>query len=136
MAPLESPDSVTMSAIDARAKPWQRGSLPVRLAQRLGRSAQDRGGGISQQPLVRTIQRPAEHVAGSEQAVDAVVVGNDPGCQPCVDAVPQGADVLEMAADLREVVVVPLLRGGEHRGGLAVVRRNLDHYPDDVAPLL
>ena len=67
---------------------------------RLGRSAQDRGGGVSQQPLIRTLQRPAEHVAGSEQAVDAVVVGNDPGCQPCVDAVPQGADVLEMAADL------------------------------------
>jgi non-heme chloroperoxidase len=31
---------------------------------------------------------------------------------------------------------VPLLRGGEHRGGLAVVRRDVDHYPDHVAPLL
>ena len=91
---------------------------------------------MGQQPLVRTLQRPAEHVAGSEQAVDAVVVGDGPGGQPCVDVVAQGADVLEMAADLREIVVVPLLRGGEHRGGLAVVRRDVDHYPDDVAPLL
>jgi predicted enzyme related to lactoylglutathione lyase len=33
---------------------------------------------MSQQPLVRALQRPAEHVAGPEQAVDAVVVGNDP----------------------------------------------------------
>ena len=28
----------------------------------------------------RALQRPAEHIAGSEQAVDAVVVGNDPAC--------------------------------------------------------
>ena len=27
------------------------------------------------------------------------------------------------------------MRGGEHRGGLAVVRRDVDDYPDDVAPL-
>ena len=31
---------------------------------------------MSQQPLIRTLQRPAEHFAGSEQAVDAVIVGN------------------------------------------------------------
>jgi hypothetical protein len=41
-----------------------------------------------------------------------------------------------MAADLREIAVVPPLRGGEHRGGLVVVRRHVDHHPDDVAPLL
>jgi len=40
-----------------------------------------------------------------------------------------------MAADPGEIVVVPLLRGGEHRGGLGVVRRHVDHHPDDVAPL-
>ncbi|HEY3981386.1 MAG TPA: hypothetical protein VGM79_29305 [Streptosporangiaceae bacterium] len=54
----------------------------------------------------------------------------------CADVVLQTADALEMAADLREIAVVPLLRGGEHRGGLAVVRRDVDHYPDNVAPLL
>jgi len=53
---------------------------------------------MSQQPLVRMLQRPAEHFAGSEQAVNAVVVRNDPACQPCVDVVAQAADVLEMTA--------------------------------------
>ena len=77
---------------------------------------------MGHQPLVRTLQRPAEHVVGSEQAVDAVEVGDDPGGQPCVDAVAQGGDALEVAADPGEIVVVPLLRGGEHGGGLAVVR--------------
>ncbi len=91
---------------------------------------------MSQQPLVRALQRPAEHVAGPEQAVDAVVVGNDAACQPRVDVAAQGADVLEMAADLREIAVVPPVRGGEHRAGFAVVRRDVDHDPDDVAPLL
>ena len=52
------------------------------------------------------------------------------------NVVAQGADVLEVAADLREIAVVPPARGGEHRGGLVVVRRDVDHYPDDVAPLL
>jgi hypothetical protein len=28
------------------------------------------------------------------------------------------------------------VRGGEHRAGLVVVRRDVDHHPDDVAPLL
>jgi hypothetical protein len=41
-----------------------------------------------------------------------------------------------MTADLGEIVVVPLLRGGEHRGGLGVVRCHVEHHPDDVAPLL
>jgi hypothetical protein len=40
-----------------------------------------------------------------------------------------------MTADLAEIVVVPLFRGGEHRGGLDVVRRHVEHHPDDVAPL-
>ena len=59
------------------------GSLPpqsplVTSRSQPGLRSQDCGGGTSQQPLVRTLQRPAEHVAGSEQAIDAVVVGDDP----------------------------------------------------------
>ncbi len=91
---------------------------------------------MSQQPLVRTLQRPAEHFAGSEQAVNAVVVRNDPACQPCVDVVAQAADVLEMTADRHEAAVVPPLRGSQYRAGRLVVRRDVDHHPGDVAPLL
>src|SRR5207302_6930714 len=39
-------------------------------------------------------------------------------------------------ADIREAAVMPPLRGGEHRAGLVVVRCDVDHHPDDVAPLL
>src|SRR5580704_8995233 len=98
------------------------GSVPPRL-RRQCHLPQDCSGGTSQQPLVRTIQRPAEYVAGSEQAIDAVVVGDDPAGKPCVDAVAQGADVPEMVADRGEIAVMPRLRGGEHRAGLVVVRR-------------
>ena len=48
---------------------------------------------MSQQSLVRTLQQPAEHFAGPEQAVNAVVVGNDAACQPRVNVVAQAADV-------------------------------------------
>lgn len=87
---------------------WAAGLIAGQSSSEAWWSAQDRGGGTSQQPLARTPQRPAEHVAGSGQAVDAVVAGNDPGCQPCFDAAAQGPGFPRDGGDLREIVTVSL----------------------------
>ena len=69
---------------------------------------------MSQQPFVRALQRPAEHVAGSEQAVDAVVVGNDPACQACIDVVAQGKFIREdYTEDLKKISVPVLAMNGD-----------------------
>ena len=70
-----------------------------------------------------------------EQAVDPVEIGDDPAGQPGVHAIMQGADVFEVTADRGEIAVVPPPRGGQHRGRLAIMGRDIDHHLDDITPL-